>query len=77
MKSLRGLAAALLLAPALLVAGCDDQQSAEKTGAEVGRAVGQTAERIGEAAKNATEKAGETLQNAGDAIEKKAEDAKQ
>ncbi|WP_448205769.1 hypothetical protein [Azospirillum sp. sgz302134] len=73
----RAAALALSLLTLPLVAACDDQQSAEKTGQEIGRAVDQTAERAGEAAKDATAKAGRMLENAGEAIEQKAREAKQ
>lgn len=74
---IRSAAFALPLLALPLLAACDDQQSAEKTGQNIGRAVDQTAERAGEAAKDATAKAGQMLQNAGDAIQQKARDAKQ
>lgn len=74
--SIRTAALALSLLTMPLVAGCDDQ-SAEKTGQEIGRAVDQTADRAGDAAKDATAKAGQMLQNAGEAIQQKARDAKQ
>ncbi|MBP2294184.1 hypothetical protein [Azospirillum rugosum] len=75
--TIRTAALALSLLTMPLVAGCDDQQSAEKTGQEIGRTVDQTADRAGEAAKDATAKAGQMLQNAGEAIQQKARDAKQ
>lgn len=67
--------AALLLLPAL--AACDDQQSAEKTGQEIGRAVDQTAERVGEAAGDAARGAGQWLQDAGRSLEREAKDARE
>jgi hypothetical protein len=74
---IRNAAFALSLLAVPLVAGCDDQQSAEKTGQEIGRTVDQTADRAGEAAKDATAKAGRMLQDAGEAIQQKARDGKQ
>lgn len=71
----RSAAVAVLLALPLLAA-CDDQQTAEKTGQEIGRAVDQTAERVGEAAKDIGSKAGQMMQDAGRAIEREAQDAK-
>lgn len=73
---IRSAAFALPLLALPYLAGCDDQ-SAEKTGQNIGRAVDQTADRAGEAAKDATAKAGRMLQDAGDAIQQKARDARQ
>ncbi|HYD66666.1 hypothetical protein [Azospirillum sp.] len=67
--------AALLLLPAL--AACDDQQTAEKTGQEIGRAVDQTAERAGEVAGDAAREAGRWLQDAGRSLEREAKGAKE
>ncbi|MBP2312066.1 hypothetical protein [Azospirillum soli] len=72
----RAAAVAALLALPILSA-CDDQQTAEKAGQEIGRAIDQTAERVGEATKDIGAKAGQMMQDAGSAIERKAQDAKQ
>ncbi|MBK3777038.1 hypothetical protein JJL56_04825 [Azospirillum sp. YIM DDC1] len=74
-----GIRTAVLALPLLalpLLAACDDQQSAEKTGQEIGRTVDQTAERVGEAAKGIGAEAGRMMQDAGAAIQQKARDAK-
>ncbi len=72
---IRAGAAALLLLGLPVLAACDDQQAAERTGEEIGRAVDQTAERIGDAVGKVTEGAGEMLQDAGRSIEEGARDA--
>ena len=69
-------AAAGLLLAAPLVSACDDQQTAEKTGQEIGRAVDQAAERVGEATKDIGSKAGQLMQDAGNAIQREAQEAK-
>ncbi|WP_431855914.1 hypothetical protein [Azospirillum sp.] len=63
--------AAVLTLP---LAACDDQTSAEKAGAEAGRAVDQAAERVGEAAGDVARGAGRMMQDAGEAIERAARD---
>jgi len=68
--------AAVALALALPVAGCDDPQTAEKTGQNVGRAVDQAAERVGEAAGDVAAGAGRLMKDAGQAIERAAKDGK-
>ena len=75
-----GIGSAVLVLPFLalpLLAACDDQQSAEKTGQDIGRAVDKTAERVGEAAKDFGAEAGRMLQDAGAAIRQKAHESKQ
>ena len=72
---IRSAAFALSLLALPLLAACDDQ-SAEKTGQEIGRPVDQTADRAGEAAKDATAKAGRMLKDAGQAIQQRARDAR-
>lgn len=64
----------LAIAAALALAACDDQTSAEKAGAEAGRAVDQAAERVGEAAGDVARGAGRMMQDAGEAIERAARD---
>ena len=68
--------AAVALALALPLAGCDDPQTAEKTGQDVGRAVDQAAERVGEAAGDVAAGAGRLMKDAGQAIERTARDGK-
>ncbi|HYH37905.1 MAG TPA: hypothetical protein VD860_06765 [Azospirillum sp.] len=63
--------AAVLTVP---LAACDDQNSAENAGAEVGRAVDQAAERVGEAAGDVARGAGQMMRDAGEAIERAARD---
>ncbi len=65
---------ALLALP--ILSACDDQQTAEKTGQEIGRAIDRTAERVGEATKDIGSKAGQMMQDAGRAIEREAHEAR-
>jgi len=65
--------AAVLMLP---LAACDDQSSAERAGAQAGRAVDQAAERVGEAASDLAKGAGRLMQDTGDAIERAARDPK-
>ena len=69
----RLVAVAVLLA--LPLAGCDDQQSAEKTGQEIGRAVDQAAERVGEVTDDLAARAGRAMQGLGTDIERAAREA--
>ncbi len=64
-----GAVAALALLSVPVLAGCDDQQTAEKTGQEVGRALDQAAEKVGKAAGDAAAGAGRLMRDAGRALE--------
>ncbi len=69
---MRRITAALLLS--LPIVACDEQQSAEKTGQEIGRALDQAAGQVGEAAGEVAAGAGRLMRDAGQAIERTVRD---
>lgn len=73
----RAFTMACLLFAVPLVAACDNEGPAERTGEEIGRSIDNAGDNVGDAADNATENLGEAMQDAGDAIEDAANDARQ